>query len=542
MPEMKYSRRTFLISSATLVGGAMAFLQYSKKPKSVIPGRILGANSKIGHKLREGGFPSPSETQHSEVAIVGGGIAGLSAARRLKKAGHEDFQLLELDHEPGGNSISGKNEISAYPWGAHYVPLPSADNLEVIRLFEELGIIVGYDKDHLPIYDEFYLCSDPTERLFLHGAWQEGLIPQVGTSDSDRRQYQEFFSAMENFKSMKGRDGKTAFSIPVDSSSQDPELIKLDAISMDEYMDRHHWNSEPLRWYINYCCRDDYGAESKEVSAWAGIHYFASRRGKASNAPAQTVVTWPEGNGWLAKKLKEAVHSKIRTSALVFNVEKQVDGSVAVDYFDIEKNSVVRIRSKAVVFAAPRFVANHVVKSQRQTRSHEVKTEYSPWMVANISLDYLPHEEGAPLSWDNVLYRSDSLGYVDATHQDLKMRPRKTVLTYYMPLSSKSPSESRAEALGKKHDEWCDFILKDLSHAHPDIESHVQNIDVWLWGHGMIRPKPGFIWGEGRKQLLLNEPPVYYAHSDMSGISIFEEAYIRGVHAADEVLKNIRAA
>jgi hypothetical protein len=30
--------------------------------------------------------------------------------------------------------------------------------------------------------------------------------------------------------------------------------------------------------YIDYCCRDDFGLGIKEVSAWAGIHYFAARK------------------------------------------------------------------------------------------------------------------------------------------------------------------------------------------------------------------------------------------------------------------------
>ena len=33
------------------------------------------------------------------------------------------------------------------------------------------------------------------ERLFDAGRWQEGLLPQIGISDEDRRQYDEFFSA-----------------------------------------------------------------------------------------------------------------------------------------------------------------------------------------------------------------------------------------------------------------------------------------------------------------------------------------------------------
>jgi hypothetical protein len=45
-------------------------------------------------------------------------------------------------------------------------------------------------------------------------------------------------------------------------------------------------------------------------------------------------------------------------------------------------------------------------------------------MVANFLLkrfpDELPH---APLCWDNVVYQEPGLGYVAATHQDIRVRP-----------------------------------------------------------------------------------------------------------------------
>jgi hypothetical protein len=47
----------------------------------------------------------------------------------------------------------------------------------------------------------------------------------------------------------------------------------------------------------------------------------------------------------------------------------------------------------------------------------------------------------------------------------------------------------------------------------------------------MIRPIPGFIWGHSRQLAGMHQPPVFFAHSDLSGISIFEEAYCRGVAA-----------
>src|SRR6185295_19369141 len=96
------------------------------------------------------------------------------------------------------------------------------------------------------------------------------------------------------------------------------------------------------------------------------------------------------------------------------------------------------------VFAAPRFVASRVIKEMRDHPGLNTGFNYSPWMVANVSLNSLPEGVGAPLSWDNVFYHSESLGYVGATHQDLKSRPKETVLTHYWPLSSQDTHEARS--------------------------------------------------------------------------------------------------
>ncbi|NDC36978.1 MAG: NAD(P)/FAD-dependent oxidoreductase, partial [Proteobacteria bacterium] len=86
-----------------------------------VPTIIHGAAAQTGHRLRDGQFPPVTERRSTGVLIVGGGISGLSAAWRLHKRGYPHFELLELEPQPGGNSQHGSNQISAYPWGAHYV-------------------------------------------------------------------------------------------------------------------------------------------------------------------------------------------------------------------------------------------------------------------------------------------------------------------------------------------------------------------------------------------------------------------------------------
>jgi hypothetical protein len=113
-----------------------------------------------------------------------------------------------------------------------------------------------------------------------------------------------------------------AFNIPIELSSRDPEFIKLDKISMNEFMTKKQWTSKYLNWYVNYCCRDDFGAPQSPVSAWAGLHYFASRPGVAANADPQTTITWPEGNGFLVEKLKATFGENLQTNSLVYRIAK----------------------------------------------------------------------------------------------------------------------------------------------------------------------------------------------------------------------------
>ncbi|MDF3024966.1 MAG: FAD-dependent oxidoreductase, partial [Alphaproteobacteria bacterium] len=115
---MIFTRRQLLKTGAawfTALGFGRVTLAEAAKP---VTGKILGASAKIGHQLRGGSFPAPSSTTEKETVIIGGGIAGLAAGYRLHKE-NADFTLLELEPDTGGNAQSGKNNVSAYPWGAH---------------------------------------------------------------------------------------------------------------------------------------------------------------------------------------------------------------------------------------------------------------------------------------------------------------------------------------------------------------------------------------------------------------------------------------
>ena len=531
------TRRSFLKKSSAAAGiVGLGALHACNSSSLKLTGSLGGPNMSLGHKIRNVSISRPAEVSKEDVVIVGGGVAGLSAARWLKKEG-TSFRLLELETESGGNSRSGSNKLGRYPLGAHYLPIPSVRHSSLLTFLEECNVINGY-QNGLPTFNEYHLCFDPKERLFVGHHWQEGLIPNDGISQTERDQIRKFHDLMHYYRELVGSDGKFAFDIPIDDSSKDESLLQLDRITMDRFLSDHNLTTQPIRWYVNYCCSDDFGSTLEETSAWAGIHYFASRKGKATNAGIEDVLTWPEGNCFLVDHLLKDISDRITPNSAVIGITPK-DNVVEVDYFDASAGIIKRIESKAVIVAVPTFVAKYLVRSKRDVDYSSF--QYAPWMVANIIVDsWLVERRGEPLSWDNVIYGSSSLGYVLSHHQEVGLASQQKTITYYRALTGADCAQSRKTAMDTTWESWRDSIFNDLRIAHPEMEHFAKQLDVWVWGHGMIRPSPKFIWGDTRKsaqQSIGNQ--IFFANSDLSGISVFEEAFESGIKAATALMRSV---
>ena len=94
-----------------------------------IAGSIVGASHDLGHRLRAGDLPEPDEVRDVPVVIVGAGIAGLSAGWKLAKSDFRDFEILELEPQPGGNSRWGENAVNVLTGKA----LHGLGNPEVVK-------------------------------------------------------------------------------------------------------------------------------------------------------------------------------------------------------------------------------------------------------------------------------------------------------------------------------------------------------------------------------------------------------------------------
>lgn len=528
------SRRTFLksISAGIILASIPSFLHSCKEKAITFAIKLSGTNHILGHRLRTKDFPKISRTIEIPYLIIGGGISGLSAGRQFKKLGIEDFLILELEKNAGGNSRNGENKYSKYPLGAHYLPLPNIHDKELIQFLKESKIITDF-KENFPVFDEEQLTFMPQERLFIKNTWQESLVPKYGIPKTSEKEFSRFFELMIDFRTKKGNDEKFIFDIPISNSSQDGSFNFLDKITMKEWLLEQKFSSEELFEYVNYCCRDDFGLGIEFVSSWAGIHYFASRKHNSTKDKTENVLTWPEGNSRLATHLKTFSKDKILTNHLVYET-KIIGNKVNVKVFDDSKKESFEIISDKVIFATPQFINGYLLPERTEISKH---FHYAPWLLATLTVDDLTDNFSFPLCWDNVIYGAKGLGYIFNQHQDLGQIQEKKVITYYYSFSSEDLKKSRKELLSKPESYWKELIINDLKIAHPDIENLIQEIDIQRIGHGMISPIQGFIFGDERKQASKSiENKIYFAHSDLAGISIFEEAFHQGINAVNQLL------
>lgn len=466
----------------------------------------------LGHRLRDhAAFPSPQRTERVETLIVGAGVAGLSAAWHLRRCGYHDFLLLEMEREPGGNSRSGRNEVSAYPWAAHYLPVPDPRQQLTRELCREFGLLEG------ETWNERHLCHEPRERLFIHGRWQEGIEPAVGLTPEDARQYRRFEEIIGELRQTG------AFRIPMEEGlgRATPAIRALDQISFGQWLRQHGFSSPYLLWFLDYSTRDDYGTPLEAISAWAGLHYFAAREPHELGP-----LTWPEGNGWLARRLLERAGPKVRAGAMVRSIRR------AGARWHVAAGSIL-YDAAFVIFAAPTWLASWIVDPPPPRWPFA----YAPWVVANLTLARWPENRGLEYAWDNVIFRSPSLGYVVATHQNVRTYQPETVWTWYMALASGRAADQRRLLLGGDYAYWKEIVLSDLERAHPDIRRSVRRLDIFRIGHAMPRPAPGTIFHPERGRRARHSGSLVYANSDLSALSLFEEALHRGVSAADHILR-----
>jgi hypothetical protein len=490
-----------------------------------------------GHAMRDMKQPpAPSEFIDTDVVIVGSGAAALSCAWQLRKLGQANFLMLE-GPRPMGNCAFGQNSYSRYPQAAHYLPVPPRSCTHVREMLHEFGILQeGIDAER-PRYDERALVHAPAERLLgRDGKWHAGLVPPMADGSPAAGQWARFQAELARLRALTNAQGRAAFVLP-QSLGASLAGASLDTLSFAQWLARLGVVDADLRWYFDYCCRDEYGAPAAVVSAWAGVHYFIARGGYAENADDGAVLTWPEGLGYLARRLGQSVLPAQRLALSVLSVRRRAGGVGGVDVLALDTRTMrtIAIKANRAVVATPLATARRIVREDFADLREEAGPAIAPWLVANFTLSRFPLEkEGTPLAWDNVVLGSESLGFVNATHQLVRVaRPAGTVLTAYHALGGADSKAARQALAHASAESLLATAAQDLDRAYgEDWRQWVVSAELTVHGHAMATPTVGFLADKVRSRAAAATGAISYAHSDLAGYSVFEEAAWWGTRAA----------
>ena len=560
------NRRQFLQSTATLATAASASwldYRYLARPPGISVNKV---GLPLAHLLRDQQLnAAPSHEHVCETLILGSGAAALSAAWYLARNGYTNFCIADGFERNGNNAAyaySGSLKMSkanfseaktnateaplVAPSGAHYLAQPSAESSHIRQMLADLGIIEGYNGAGNPIYRDTDLVNAPDERLLINGAWQDGIIPQPHDPDTRR-----FFALIAQLLHARGSDGRKIFAIPIVLSSQDAQWRELDRHTFAQWLAAQGYQSPSLLWYLDYCCRDDYGQGIDQVSAYAGLHYFTARGNE--HAP---VLTWADGLNHLSEALRR--HAQIQSRAqlsdtreLTFRqpeshpyIATQIDEQndhVRVTLRHIRTGDTRLIRAQNVICAMPLNIAQRIIQSpQRYGFAADFRLPPSaPWLISNFVLHSFPAEpKRSELAWDNIVYGSRGLGYVVASHQHIHVaKPGHTLFTAYTALNHDSPANVRRQLLAAEPRDLLDIAAQDLLAAYGKrFWQHVAHIGITVRAHAMSAPSAGYLSQPTLLALRQHQSRLHFAHSDLSGYSVFEEAAWWGVEAARRIL------
>lgn len=475
----------------------------SKKSSFDFPIEVSSSHN-IGHLVINGkSWPQNPDTTRVKTLIVGGGIAGLSAAYHLADS---NYIICELADNFGGTSSSLSFNGQPFCQGAHYdVGYPDYYGSEVLKMLTEL-LIIEYDSTrHLWDFQDkqYFIKKDQESQSFKNGHLLEDILePSI---DADR--FLDIITAFED-------------KMPLPTRLIKKEFHYLDTLSFKAFLLAKHPFQEEFLQCISYQLRDDYGAGAEEISALAGIHYYKCRPYYSTQLD---YFSPPEGNAYFVDRIMKALPKEnLISSRLVTNITPSNEKWIT-QTLDINNKTQEIIVADNIIYTGKKHALKYVCP---EAAPKKPKTHYAPWVVVNFVVDGSLPGKGF---WQNEFPLENSfLGFVDSRSQ--YGSSNKTILTAYFCF----PENARKSLLNidKNKSAYVDNALTHINaYFDTEISPQIDHAFIKVMGHAMPIAKPGYLFQDFNESRPFNN--FVYAGVDNGRLPVLFEAVDSGIQAAE---------
>lgn len=465
--------------------------------------------------------PPPETAERVPLVVIGGGISGLATAWLLRR-----HQPLVLERSPrfGGSSRGEAWRGIDYAIGAAYFIRPGAGSP-----------IEGF-LDGLALAPRVKTEEDPVILAGVrHDAFWDGGYSPAGAAQI-RRLARHFLAVLDE------EEGQIFPEIPVTEPAQRPHLDALDRRSFHDYL--QEVAGGPLHPHaasvIEHYCWSSLGASMSEVSAAAGLNFFASEFGE--------VCVLPGGNAAVAERLVERLAAALpaghlRPGCLVADVQAGDDG-VLVRYADAS-GAVRTVAANAVVLACPKFVAGKIVRDLEPARLAAIaRLRYRAYLVANVLLArgvrhdfydlFMAGDGTAPYA--DVEAAAERQGATDVVLGTWASPQRdRTVLTLYraLPFDGGRAAVYDDDSYAGYRSEFARQVERDILPLVGARPGDMVDLRVARWGHPLPVAEVGFI--ADRLPEALGAPfrgRVFFVQQDTWALPAFETAVTEAILTA----------
>ena len=450
--------------------------------------------------------------ERREVVVIGGGIAGLAAAWRLRE---NDVLLLEAGDRLGGRLRSDPRGEYWMNYGAHLFPAPGTI---VDRMARACGA------DAVPVTGS--MMGLAVGRKLLTRGPVESYPLRLQLSVRDRVAF-----AMAGLRVERAVSAYHRVSTPLAGDTPADVRARVLAFEDDRSFADFLGPLPPAVRTIFSCAAHRATAELPELSAGCGIGLFALVwRGRGSLIGRNLLG----GAGQLPAALGRMLGARARTRCRVTGL-RPVGEDLDVDYEANGRLASVRARHVIVAVQAP-FAAPLVAPVARQAAAALEQMTYGAFLSVAVET-----RETRPMPWDRV-YAMATPGrafdmFTNQAHVlrgNGQRRPGGSLMLF-------AGGHAAADLLGESDAAITGRFLADLHALYPQTRDAVAEVTVHRWELGNVYARPG----RHRLQAALEGPLGTHANLHLAGdyfaeLGNMEAAARTGTVAAERVQKKLR--